>query len=128
KISLSIILSFFIFLNVSAQNKMYVDVNATGNNDGTSWTNAFTSLATAVHTANTNLTIDSILIAEGTYYPEKYLTGSLYQIDILKNFLITRDNLTILGGFATGGVAYDPSIYKTITSGNIGNPNDSTDN
>ncbi len=45
----------------------YVDCNASGANDGSSWTDAFTSIQDAIDTANNN-DGDTIIVAEGTYY------------------------------------------------------------
>jgi hypothetical protein len=48
----------------------YVDHTATGNNDGTSWSNAFTSFAEAVKMAGCGSNISHILVAQGVYHPE----------------------------------------------------------
>ena len=49
----------------------YVDNSALGNNDGSSWCNAFTELRDAINPSiNTTLTAgDEIWVADGTYYP-----------------------------------------------------------
>ncbi len=60
---------FFHIHTASAQNAiLYVDVDATGNNDGTSWKNAFTDLQSALDVANLG---QEIWVAEGIYYPTR---------------------------------------------------------
>jgi len=52
----------------------YVDKNATGNNDGTSWTNAYTVIQVAFD--NNDLEPgDTVLVAGGTYYPDDISKG-----------------------------------------------------
>ena len=119
----------FLFLSESvfAQNKIYVDHMATGNNNGSSWLDAYTSLAIALKCSDTALYVDSILIAEGTYKPE-FLLDTTKSDQRYKGFKLTRGEITLLGGFSSGGVSYNPRLYRTILSGNVGNVNDSTDN
>jgi hypothetical protein len=52
-----------------SNNRAYVNVNATGANNGTSWSNAFTKLQDALAAANTCANITQIWVAKGTYYP-----------------------------------------------------------
>ncbi len=60
---------FFHIRTVSAQNKIiYVDVDATGDNDGSSWENAFTDLQSALDVASVG---QEIWVAEGVYYPTR---------------------------------------------------------
>ncbi|MGD1845284.1 MAG: T9SS type A sorting domain-containing protein [Salibacteraceae bacterium] len=50
---------------------IYVNGAASGANDGTSWTNAFTNLSTALDEATNNTsTVDTIYVAEGIYIPD----------------------------------------------------------
>src|SRR5680860_1156731 len=96
---------------------VYVDSSATGgNNDGTSWTDAFTDLQNAllarvICTAN----VDTILVAQGTYYPTP--DG----MDRDSSFHIP-DGVVLLGGFPSGGGTLDErdwTCHTTILSGNI---------
>ena len=67
KLLLSTVLLFTaIILNAQT---MYVDIDATGNNDGTSWANAFTNLDTALANWDIVLWGGEIWVAEGTYKP-----------------------------------------------------------
>lgn len=55
----------FLACSVQAQNKIFVDVNATlGSNTGTSWTDAFTDLQVAINSASAG---DSVFVAKGEY-------------------------------------------------------------
>lgn len=105
----------------------YVDHTATGSNNGSTWANAYTSLAEALKQAHNNLSIDSILVAQGTYIPE-YATPPtdaqtvLYDQD--KTFYIVRDNIKVLGGYPTGGGTRNAELHTTTLSGRL-NANDS---
>lgn len=69
-------------------NKIYVDVDATGNNDGSSWANAHTDLQEALFNVG-NATTD-LWIASGTYKPGNNRSDS---------FNFDEDNLRVYGGF-----------------------------
>ncbi|MFY7670834.1 LamG-like jellyroll fold domain-containing protein [Tenacibaculum sp. MEBiC06402] len=96
----------------------YVDLNATGNNDGTSWANAFLSIDEAL-TNNFNPG-DEIWIAKGTYY--------VSPLPSINSFFIDKDNVKIYGGFAGNEVSItdrDPDLIhstnQTILSGDKNN-------
>jgi hypothetical protein len=100
---------------------VFVDLDATGNNDGSSWTNAFNDLGDALDYA---LAGEAIWVAEGTYFsPGQGGNGAvLWQLP---------DGVALLGGF--NGTEWDaaqakPLEHETIISGNAGNLNVSTDN
>lgn len=107
-----------------AQNVIYVDSAATGNESGTSWANAFTTLSKAMEAAHAFPIIDTILIAKGTYYP----TGAQSSTTRDSFFTIYRGNLHILGGYSNGGGNRDIQANPTILSGDIGIPLDTADN
>jgi hypothetical protein len=80
---------------------IYVDQNVQGgNDDGTSWQNAYGSLWQAV---SLSLPGDTIDVAQGTYISTEYTPFNLSQ------------DCDIIGGFPTGGANVPiPSIYPTL--------------
>jgi len=66
---LSIVL-FWLLLSVSAfaERIIYVDINANGLNNGSSWADAFNYLQDAISTATAG---DKILVAQGIYKPDQ---------------------------------------------------------
>lgn len=89
----------------------YVDADATGLNDGSSWANAFTSIQSALALSSAN----ELWIAEGLYHPN----GSV--IDTAATFSITRP-LALYGGFSGTETALEqrlPYQYQTMLSGDL---------
>ncbi len=108
----------------SAQTVWYVDDDATGANDGTSWADAFTSLQSAIAAAQSGY---KIFVASGTYMPTS-------DTDRTKSFVLKSD-VAIYGGFAGNEdpVTFDLSnrdfkANETILTGDIGTPGDASDN
>ena len=106
----------FIERQISIQ---YVNTNATGNNDGTSWTDAYTSLHDALTNAGGN---DQIWIASGMYKP-----------DVSDRNISFQFNNNVYGGF--DGTEIDVSdrdmslihtTNATILSGDLLNNDDAT--
>ncbi|MCO6478202.1 MAG: hypothetical protein J5I94_16345, partial [Phaeodactylibacter sp.] len=101
-----------------AVNILYVNDDATGNNDGSSWTDAFTDLQDALTAANACSNVTEIWVAAGTYKPT---TG----VDRSISFTM-QNNLAIYGGFpGTPGQEGDFGVrdwagHVTILSGDIG--------
>jgi predicted outer membrane repeat protein len=95
----------------------YVKADAVSHHasDGTSWTNAYTDLQTAL----TDATCDEIWVARGVYKPT---AGSNRAISF-----IIRPVLAVYGGFAGVGSLRDAAAYRTVLSGDIDN-NDSGTN
>ena len=101
----------------------YVDSAATGLNNGTSWTDAFTDLQSALLLIYKYTDIEEIWVADGTYTPTD---GS----DRTMSFVL-QDTVNIFGGFEGIEVnrsERDPDLYKARISGDIGVAIDSIDN
>jgi len=79
---------------------IYVDVDATGRNNGTSWSDAYTSLSAAIDAASAQ---DEIWVAEGTYRP-----------------VVMKNGVRVYGGFAgteSSVSAGDADAHKTYITG-----------
>lgn len=109
-----------LFFALSIQGQVYVNQNATGLNNGTSWTDAYQNLDTAIaHSSN----YDSIWVAKGVYIPGD-------SVDRTASFFINK-SIYIYGGFE--GIETQLSqrnieANPTILSGEIGNTSAVTDN
>ncbi|MDZ4707331.1 MAG: choice-of-anchor Q domain-containing protein, partial [Saprospiraceae bacterium] len=115
--------SVFLF-SPSVTDTIYVDSSATGANNGTSWSDAFTTLQPALAASKF---CDTILVAKGTYYPDT-IGGVVFNKDLSFNI---RDSIVLLGGFPTGGGALDQRDWlcnKTILSGDIDQNGDTVNN
>jgi hypothetical protein len=96
----------------------YVDINAPGANNGTSWTDAYHYLQDALADPNAHL----IWVAEGTYYPDTNSAEPNGSGDRIKSFVL-KNGVAIYGGFAGFGApdpnARDVKLYETILSGDL---------
>ncbi|MBI9018851.1 MAG: right-handed parallel beta-helix repeat-containing protein [Phycisphaerae bacterium] len=104
--------------------RIYVNASATGDDNGSSWIDAFDTLQEALGLA---IVGDDIWVAEGTYYPsiERGGTGDRYKAFKLIN------GVSIYGGFRgveKHFVDRDVENNETILSGDIGINSVSTDN
>ncbi len=98
----------------------YVDQNATGLNDGTTWTDAFTDLQDALTTATGG---DQIWVAAGIYKPANTSDRNV-------SFELVG-NVAIYGGFngsENSSDERDRIANETILSGDIGAVGDNSDN
>jgi len=96
--------------------KLYVDCDAPGADDGSSWYNAYNELQDALD-AVSSYDGGKIRVAQGTYYPDENDPD-----DRTKVFLLV-DDVAIMGGYAGYGET-DPNdrdidTYETILSGDI---------
>ena len=88
---------------------IYVDINATGNNSGESWANAYTNLGSAITELNFCGAGTTILIAKGTYFAP---VNDTYNLDKL--------NASMLGGYPSGGgISRDAEANPVIIRGNV---------
>ena len=91
-----------------------VDKNATGNNSGASWTNAYTDLQDALDRARSSqCTVDYVIyVAQEEYSPGDDENASFG----------LPDGVSLYGGFPTGGCEFsqrNPKRYKTTLTGKI---------
>ena len=106
----------------------YVDADATGNNNGSSWTDAFNYLQDALAQATTPC---EIRVAEGTYKPDTTSINPSGTGDRTAAFGL-ECGVVIKGGYAGFGQpdpnARDVDVYQTVLSGDIGIEGDNRDN
>jgi hypothetical protein len=100
-------------------NILYVNANAAGANNGTSWANAFTRLQDALETARRCTIATEIWVAGGTYYPDEGGTANNNSIHVS---FMPRGGLAIYGGFAGTETLLSQrqlSAAKSILSGEV---------
>ena len=103
---------------------VYVDAEADGADDGSSWENAFVSLRDAFSAFNICGYTGEVWVAEGTYTPAD-------SFELRRDAFTLRNGVALYGGFKGDETALeqrDINGHVTILSGNIGSPSDSTDN
>ena len=108
---LTFLLLLLTFAAGPVQAQIYVDADATGADDGTSWADAYTDLQSALAAATGS---DELWIAAGVYTPAREDTS----------FTITgeQDGIELYGGFAgteTARTQRDPEQHRTILSGDL---------
>lgn len=103
----------------------FVDQDAAGNNTGTSWANAFTSLQSAINAANTG---DILYVKSGTYTPTQQMISG----DNRSRSFYLNKNIKIYGGFngtETTLAERNVAANVTILSGDFnGNDTDTNGN
>ena len=105
-----------------AQGVIYVDADAAGANDGTSWPDAFTELQSALAVAVAG---QEVWVAEGTYRPDRDAAHPNGSGDRAASFRLAQ-GVYLYGGFAgteANREERDPSTNVTILSGDL-NDND----
>jgi hypothetical protein len=108
---------------------LYVDMDASGANNGSSWADAFVHLQDALIMVKVMLEVEEIRVAQGTYKPDQ--GAGQTPGDREATFLLISD-MVLLGGYAGFGQP-DPNerdiqAYETILSGDLsGNDVEVTD-
>jgi len=100
---------------------VHVDYEATGSNDGSSWSDAYTNLQAALNEAEGLSSQSEIWVAEGVYKPSE-------SSDPNDSRTVTFElvsNVAIYGGFSGNETSRpdrnpDPSTNNTILSGDVG--------
>ncbi|WP_412060987.1 choice-of-anchor Q domain-containing protein [Rubrivirga sp. IMCC45206] len=120
-LSLALLVTLF-SAGASAQTVLYVDADASGTEDGTSWANAFEELDEAIEAARAPA---QIWVAEGVYTPTD-------DPDRKESFRL-KNGVEILGGFdgtetSADQRTPDPDEGGTVLSGDIGTVGDDDDN
>jgi len=108
--SIATLFSIFFILEFS-QAQVFVNQNASGANDGSSWTNAFTDFQDALDAAVPGA---QVWIAQGKYVPQGATPDS-------SHFLVTKP-VELYGGFTGSETALsqrDWNAFLTIISGDI---------
>jgi hypothetical protein len=95
---------------------IYVDADATGADDGSSWANAFKFLQDALAVASRG---DQIWVAQGIYRPDRGKRNT--PLDKRETFTL-KTGVALYGGFPRGGGRLEngnPATYQTILSGDL---------
>lgn len=112
----------------NADAKLYVDQDATGSADGSSWDSAYRQLQNALHRADTSDAISEIWVAEGTYHPDE---GDSVEEGRRDTSFALQNGVAIYGGFRgteKNRSERDPESKRTVLSGEIQQDADSTNN
>jgi predicted outer membrane repeat protein len=110
-------------LLVCPGNTLYVNDDAAGNNDGSSWTDAFNDLQDALALASTCSNVTEIWVAAGTYKPTTTADRSIS--------FVMKNGVAIYGGFNGTETQLSNRNWAanvTTLSGDIGTLNDNSDN
>jgi len=122
----TLILGLILLLAVSglSATTYYVDTDATGSNDGSTWTNAYTDLQSAISASSSG---DEIWVAAGTYKPTTESSRTTYfrmvnGVGVYGGFAGTESATSQRSDYGVGGT------NETILSGDIGVVDDNSDN
>jgi hypothetical protein len=104
----------------AAARPIYVDVDAVGTDDGSSWDDAYNYLQDALADANSNPDPNEIWVAEGTYTPDSNSLGATGNRSASFQLI---SHVAVIGGYAGYGEpnsdARDIDFYETVLSGDL---------
>ncbi|HRZ76437.1 MAG TPA: choice-of-anchor Q domain-containing protein, partial [Bacteroidales bacterium] len=104
---------------VTSGNIAYVNGNASGADNGTSWSDAFTDLQDALSLASSCSSVGEIWVAAGTHYPDEGVLQT--DNDRTASFSLV-DGVDVYGGFAGTETSRDQRDWKinvSVLSGEI---------
>lgn len=119
-LTVSEINSLYNEFSITQQSKAFVNVNATGLNNGKDWTNAFTNLQSAINILAFSH-VDEIWVASGVYFPNTS--------DRAISFSINKNGTKIYGGFNGTETLLSNRNWitnPTILSGDLSENDDAT--
>jgi hypothetical protein len=120
ELSVTTVLAVFLLSGLCFGGVITVDAGAVGNNDGSSWVDAYSQLQSALAAASSG---DEIRVAQGLYKPAEVSGNRAATFQLL-------NGVTIKGGYAGSGAPEpdirDVDVYETILSGDL-NGDDSPD-
>ena len=131
KLLLILIILPMLSFTVFAQSTRYVNINVIGgNNNGTTWGNAYNNLQTALVAAQSG---DQIWVAKGMYLPSADASGATSLSNNRTKTFVMKNSVAIYGGFSGHGTETqlsDRDFKNNVTtlSGDIGTVNVNTDN
>lgn len=126
---LTLLLLLLLQMGITSATIRYVKQTSSGNGSGNSWNNASSDLQLMI---DSSVVGDEVHVAAGTYKPARMaMNTSIISPNNRRNSFVIRSGITVLGGYLGTGIFANlrwPSSYITTLDGDIGNPNDSTDN
>ncbi|APY11733.1 hypothetical protein BWZ22_11010 [Seonamhaeicola sp. S2-3] len=114
-------------INLSSDSIIYVDANATGTNDGRSWTNAFTDIETALAIQDCGFTGEIRVAGGQTFKPStsRLCTGGC--TSPRDYYFLIQNDIQLKGSYDVSNDTQDYS-NPTILSGDVGVLDNNSDN
>lgn len=116
----AVVVSLFCLVGAAGGRTIYVDADAVGANDGSSWADAYKYLQDALANAELANKPVEVRIARGVYTPDR---GAANAPGDRKASFGLVNGVTIRGGYAGFGEpnpdAWDFNLYKTVLSGDV---------
>ncbi len=105
---------------LSGQGVIYVDADANGANNGSTWQDAYTDLSEAIDDAQSG---DQVWVAAGIYVPTSQPNYDIGSSNERFNHFTLKNGVSLVGGFAGDETSIDQrdlDANKTVLSGDLG--------